>query len=264
MIKKLLAVAMLLSISACATLQEEINKFVKQPEVTYQSISVGKIAMDGIELNPTFNINNSNDFAIPVDIVSYDFTFNNRKIFSGETAEIGTLPAKDNKDVMLSINLNQETLASLQQLLLTDKKLDYQIKGSVKAMGLVLPFEKSDTFYIPEISIADVKVVNANLSQLNVLLSIDVNNQNDFGLPLETLDYSVSTGNQLLFSGALNNQSISQGKNNIQLPLSIKLNSIFNSVFDILANPQLPLHFEIKSPVFNKSYDQSMNLTSFF
>lgn len=264
MIKKLLAITLLLQISACANLQQEINKFVKQPEVTYQSISVGKVSMQGIELNPTFKIDNNNSFAIPVDVVSYDFTLNDKKMFAGETQAIGSLAANNSKDVTLSIDLTQETLASFQQLLVKDKKLDYQVKGSVKAMGLVVPFEKSDTLYVPDISVADVKVVNASLSDLQLLLSIDVDNQNNFSLPLETLNYSVSTGGQFLFDGALNNQQISQGKNNIQLPLSIKLDTIFTSVFSILANPELPLHIEINSPLFNKSFDQSMNLTSFF
>jgi LEA14-like dessication related protein len=264
MIKKLLAITMLLQVTACATLQQEINKFVKQPEVTYQSISVGSISPSGIELNPTFNISNKNDFAIPVDIVSYDFSLNNKQMFTGETAEIGTLPAQNNKDVTLSIDLTQATLASLQQLLLKDKKLNYLIKGKVTGMGLQIPFERSDTLYVPEISIADVKVVNVDLSQLDILLSIDVNNQNDFTLPIGNLDYSVSTGGNSLFKGALNNQRISTGQNNMQLPLTIKLDSIFSSVFAILANPELPLQFEINSPLFSQSFEQSMNLSSFF
>ncbi|WP_413699526.1 LEA type 2 family protein [Psychromonas sp. KJ10-10] len=264
MIKKILAITLLLQISACANLQQEINKFVKQPEVTYQSISVGKVSMEGIELNPTFKIDNNNSFAIPVDVVSYDFTLNNKKLLAGETQAIGSLVANNSKDVTLSIDLTQESIVSLQQLLFKDKKLDYQVKGSVKAMGLVVPFEKSDTLYVPDISIADVKIINASLSNLELLLSIDVNNQNSFALPLEALNYSVSTGSQFLFEGALNNQQISQGKNNIQLPLSIKLDAIFTSVFAILANPELPLHFEINSPLFSHSFDQSMNLTSFF
>jgi LEA14-like dessication related protein len=264
MIKKLLVVTILVMISACSTLQNELKNYVKQPEVTYKSISVGKVSMDVIELNPTFNIANKNEFPIPIDVVTYELSLNNKKMLAGETKEIGTLPANNAKDVTLALDLTQETLTSLQQLLFKDKKLDYQVKGSVKAMGLAIPFEKSATLYVPEIKISDVQVINASFSQLDILLSVDVDNQNAFSLPLETLNYSVSSGGKALFKGDIKNHKIAQGKNNIQLPLSIKPNDLFTSVFGLLLSPELPLHFEINSPLFSTSYDQSLNLSSFF
>jgi LEA14-like dessication related protein len=264
MIKKLLIVTILALITACSTLQKELSNYVKQPEVTYKSMSLGKVSMDVIELNPTFNISNKNDFSIPIDTVIYDLSLNNKKMLTGETDKIGTLPANTDKDVIISLDLSQETLTSLQQLLFKDKKLDYQVKGSVKVMGLVIPFEKSETLYLPEIKIRDIQVTNATFSQLDLQLSIDIINQNTFNLPLETLNYSVSSGGKTLFKGDLKNHKIEQGKNNIQLPMNIKLDYLFSSVFGLLANPELPLHFEINSPLFIKSYDQSLNLSSFF
>lgn len=263
-IKKLLVIAAIVLMSACSTLQQELKNYVKQPEVTYKSISVGKISMDTIELNPTFNVANKNAYSIPIDTVNYELSLNNKKMLVGETNKVGTLPANSAKDIILSLALTQETLTALQQLLFKDKKLDYQVKGSVTAMGLAIPFEQSATLYVPEIKISDLQVVKASFNQVDILLSIDVDNQNSFNLPLETLNYSVSSGGKALFSGDLKNHKIAQGQNTIQLPLSIKLNELFSSVFSLLSNPELPLHFEVKSPLFSKSYDQSLNLSSFF
>ncbi len=93
---------------------------------------------------------------------------------------------------------------------------------------------------------------------------MDIDNQNNFVLPLETLSYSVSSGNKALFNGDLKNNKLAEGKNNLQLPLSIKPNDLFSSVFGMLASPKLPLHFEVKSPLFTKSHDQSLDLSAFF
>jgi len=264
MIKKSLIVAMMMIISACSTLQKELKNHVKTPEVNYQSISLGKVAMDSIELNPIFNIANKNAFSLPINTINYELSLNNEKMFAGETEAIGTLPANSDKNVSLSIDLTKETLTSLQQLLFKDKKLNYQVKGNVNVMGLAIPFEKSATLYVPEIKIIDFKVVNASFTQLDIILSVAIDNQNAFSLPLENVNYSVTSNNKSLFKGELKSQNIAQGKNNIQLPLSIKPNELFNNVFALLLTPELPLHVEINTPLFNKSYDHSLNLSSFF
>lgn len=262
MIKNLIIVAAVTLLSACSSLQEGLKDYVTQPEVNYKSIALGEVSMDRIELNPTFNITNGNAFPIPVNTISYELSLNDKKMLNGETDSIGTLPANDNKDISLSIALTKETLTSLQQLLFKNRKLDYQVKGNVNALGLAIPFEKSATLYVPEITVADLKVVNASFSQLDIILSVNIDNQNDFNLPLDNVNYSVSSKGKDLFKGALTSQKIAQGKSNIQLPLSITPSDMFSNVFSMLSNPTLPLHFEINSPLFTQSYDQTLNLGS--
>jgi len=264
MIKRLLVVAVVLLLSACASLQEELKSYVKSPEVTYKSISVGKLAMELIELTPTFNIANPNGFSIPVNTLTYEFYLNNNKMLSGETQEMGTLPANGNKDVTLSIDLSQETLIALQQLLFKDKKLNYQVKGDVNAMGLTIPFEKSATLYVPEVKIRDLKVTNASFAQLDIMLNIDIENKNDLNLPLENISYSASSKEHVLFEGLLKSQEIAPGTNNIQLPITIKPTELFASLFTMLLSPELPLRFEVKSPLFNNSYEHTLNMSSLF
>jgi len=260
MIKKIFTAAAITTLTACSS----ISELVKQPEVSYKSISVGEVSMKRIELNPTFNIANTNAFTLPINSITYELTLNQQKMLDGETENIGSLPANGNKDVSLSLALTQETLTSLQQLLFKEKKLDYQVKGNVNALGLAIPFEKSATLYVPTVSIADLKIANATFNQLDIVLSLDVDNQNDFSLPLDNLNYAVSTKGNALFKGELNNQKVSEGKSTIQLPLSIKPSDMFSNVFALLMSPEIPLHFEITSPLFTKSYDQTVNLTSFF
>jgi len=264
MLKKLMFVTAIALLTACTALQEGLKDYVQQPDVSYKSFAIGEVSMDRIELNPTFNIANNNAFSLPVNSISYELSLNDEKMLDGETDAIGTLPANGNKDVSLSLALTKETLTSLQQLLFKERKLDYQVKGNVNSLGLAIPFERSSTIYIPEVSIADLEVVNASFSQLDIILSVDVDNQNDFSLPLDDVNYSVSSKGNELFKGALNSQKITEGKSNLQLPLTIKPSDMFSNVFSLLLSPELPLHFEITSPLFTKSYDETINLTSFF
>ncbi|GLS89504.1 hypothetical protein GCM10007916_05710 [Psychromonas marina] len=264
MIKKLLVVTMVVIISACSTLQKELSNYVKEPEVTYKSIAVGKMSMEAIELIPTFNVVNKNDFSLPISAITYELSLNNKKMLMGESDDIGTLSANAEQDVSLSLDLTKETIVSLQQLLFKDKKLDYQIKGGVKAMGFTIPFEKSATLYVPDVTINDLQVNSATFNELDIVLSIDIDNKNEFSLPLEDVSYSVSSQGKKLFQGGLESQKIAQGKNTIQLPLTIKPSDLFNNVFSLLLSPELPLKFEVTTPMFTKTYDQSINLGSFF
>lgn len=264
MIKKLLAVAIVCTLSACASLQEELKNYVSQPEVTYKSIAIGEASMERLELTPTFNVTNPNSFPIPIDTVAYELSLNNKKMLAGETKAIGMLPGNGNKDVTLAIELTKETLSSLQQLLFKDRKIDYQIKGDVTAAGIAIPFEKSATLYIPDVKVSDLKVSNASFEQLDFVLVVAIDNQNEFSLPLEDVSYAVSSKGKALFNGALKNTKIAQGSNSVEIPVSIKPSDLFSSVFSLLLTPELPLHFEITSPLFTKSYDHPLNLNSFF
>jgi len=264
MFKKILLGALVLTTTACSTLQHELKNHLNKPEVNYKSISVGKLAIDAIELNPTFNVLNKNAFPIPIDKATYELYLNNDKVLQGTTNSIGTLPATQDKDVTLSLNLTNETLISLQHILLRDKQLNYQVKGNVIAFGLTLPFEKSDTLYVPELDVVDMQVINATFTQLDIMLKLKVDNANKFNLPLENIHYSVSSNKSILFNGDIKNQNISKGSNTIELPITIKPNKLFSNIFALLNNPILPLHFEINTPLFNKSYDHSLNLSSFF
>ena len=108
------------------------------------------------------------------------------------------------------------------------------------------------------------KYEQEGLILLGLFGSYAKDNQNDFSLPLDNVDYSVSSKGNTLFQGGLKNQQIGKGKTNIQLPLTIKPNDLFSNVFSMLLNPELPLTFEIETPLFSKSYEQSLNLSSFF
>ena len=50
MIKKLLVGALVLTTTACTTLQHEFKNYLNKPVVNYKSISVGKLAIDAYDV----------------------------------------------------------------------------------------------------------------------------------------------------------------------------------------------------------------------
>ncbi|NRA59341.1 MAG: LEA type 2 family protein, partial [Psychrobium sp.] len=90
----------------------------------------------------------------------------------------------------------------------------------------------------------------------------NIDNKNDFKLPLDNITYSISSGVNKLFTGKLSQQNIGHGKNNIQVPLTIASSALFKNVFSLLKNPNIPLTIAVDSPMFSFSETKVVNFKS--
>jgi LEA14-like dessication related protein len=264
MLKKIILLVLAITVSACSTLQSLMKESIEEPEITYKSVSVGQLTHDKIELKPTFSITNNNGFTIPIDTLKYEFSFNQKTMIKGETNKVGDLPANQSTDVTLAIDLTKDILAAIKDVLFKEGKIDYIIKGEVEVLGFNFPFEKASTLFKPTVSLGKLTIKKADFKQVDIVVNLTVGNQNDFTLPLDLLSYSVSSGGNQLVAGSLKNQSIKQGTNLLQIPLSINPSRLFSSIFSLLQNPKLPLSFNVSSGAFEHSLQQTLNLESLF
>ncbi|NRA84005.1 MAG: LEA type 2 family protein [Gammaproteobacteria bacterium] len=256
------ACACAILLSSCASLSQQISQHVTAPKMTYQSLAIGHITNDSIQLLPTFTVFNSNQFPLPINSVSYQLSLNNQQLVAGNANNVGTLAANGSKDVTLSLDLGKQSLGSLQQLLFKHGQVDYAIDGTVNVMGLTIPFHQQSTLFMPKVSFKQMKVVNGNFSQVDLMLEVEIDNKNDFNLPLDNLSYKITSGSTSLFSGSLRQQTISNGRQLIQLPLSFKPNLMFSNVLGLLRQPTLPLTIKITSPLFSSTHQTSLNLAN--
>jgi LEA14-like dessication related protein len=264
MIKKVMLLVLAITVSACSTLQNLMKENIKEPEITYKSMSIGQLSRDNIELKPTFSIANNNGFTIPIDTLKYELSFNQKAMIKGATDKVGDLPANQSTDVTLAINLTKDALAAIKDVLFKEGKIDYIIKGEVEVLGFIFPFEKASTLFKPTLSLGKLTIKKAGFKQADIVVNLTVANQNDFTLPLDFLSYSVSSGANQLVAGSLKDQSIKQGTNLLQIPLSINPSKLFSSIFSLLQNPKLPLRFNFSSGAFEHSLQQTLNLESLF
>jgi len=102
------------------------------------------------------------------------------------------------------------------------------------------------------------------MRKLDLVVNVIVENNNDFVLPLDNINYSIATAGRDLVSGQLVNQQISQGVNQLQLPISIETSKLVTSLFAAMRQPNIPLQIKIESPLFSVDKTQSINLKSLF
>ncbi len=245
-------------ITACSNMEEAVKKNFKEPEITFKTLSIGDVSSSGIQLNPVFEVLNTNFYTIPLDQLSYELSFNEKTMLNGAIQDIGSLPANKSVDVTIPLNLNGETLDSFQELLVNNEKLAYSIKGKVKVLAINIPFKEEGVFYRPSISLGSFSVEESSFSRVKLNMSVKITNPNDFVLPISDLNYRLASGDKVLFDGGIENTELKQGENEIKIPLEIKPEELFSNVFSLLRDPKLPLEFSVDSPL--QHVDKSMQL----
>jgi LEA14-like dessication related protein len=88
----------------------------------------------------------------------------------------------------------------------------------------------------PKVQLADVEVVNANLASLELMVTIRVDNPNDFDLNFSKLRYNMVAGGLAVASGTLDDQvSVpASGHSLIKLPLAIDAGNALKLAHDLL------------------------------
>ncbi len=264
LLKSIALTLTLLILAGCKSLEQAVKTVVQKPTISYQTLSIGSLANDSVQLKPVFSVTNNNAYSIPIDNFSYQLSFNGANMLNGSSGAIGKLPALGSKNVELSIPVNKEVFRSFRELLLNNKKLDYTIKGSAQIMGFQIPFEKSATFYRPSFSLGKIKVKQASFENLVLETSLQIDNPNNFSIPLKDINYSITSGAKNIFSGAIVEKNISTGSNKITIPIQIQPKALFSNMLSLLSNPNLPIAVKVDSPLISKTKQYNLNLKEFF
>ena len=259
--KKLLPFTIVLPLLACSMLGNVAKEVVKKPSVAFQSFSLGEMSMQAITLKPVFRVRNPNGFTIPVDAFNYTLTVNQKNMLDGMINNIGSLPANGYKDITVDLTISKDTLNAFISLFTRHDVIDYAVAGHAQVMGFRLPFNHSDRFTKPSVTIGDLKVEKANFNGVQLKAALLVDNKNTFSLPLDAIDYEVAAKGKSLFTGKVSKTTLNQGKNQVVLPLTFQPSQLFPSVLSIMQNPNVPLTFSLNTPFGKHNVTKSLNLS---
>lgn len=134
-----------LTLSGCAT----VGRAVQPPVVTLQKVDLAELDFSRQTFVLSFDVQNPNSFALPVNHVSYGVKLDDQQFASGESIADFTIPA--NGDGKFAISVELDLLRTAPQLLYTvrdaaSRDLPYELRGKL-GIGLPLvaqlPFRKS-------------------------------------------------------------------------------------------------------------------------
>ena len=117
---------------------------LKEPTVQIESIEVGAIDFEGIEVNVLGKVTNPNDKDIKVDEWFYKVYLNDTLITDFKDEEGLELMALEETPLQLPLRLEYSRLGSALQEFLSKKEATMKIEGALKSGWIRVPFKKEE------------------------------------------------------------------------------------------------------------------------
>lgn len=129
----------LLTASALMNGCAAVGVAVQSPVVTLQKVDLADLDFSQQTFVLNFDVSNPNNFALPVNYVSYGVKLDDQQFASGEAVAEFTIPARGDGQFAISVDL--DLLRTAPQLLYTvreatQRDLPYELKGK---LGIDLP-----------------------------------------------------------------------------------------------------------------------------
>ena len=116
----------------------------------------------------------------------------------------------------------------------------------------------------PEVFIDAIKIENASLSGLTALLTLNVQNPNDFALNANGLDYAMSlAGTNIITGESKSNMTVpALGSGKIEVPVRISYAAIIETIPKVMEAGVADYHFNgsIHTRLFNIPFDKTDQL----
>lgn len=243
--KYILLLPVMLVISGCQAIQNLADN-IRKPSLSVTDVRITDFAFDEIELTYDVEIDNPNPVAVQMVSYDYDFKINNNEFIQGNQDKQLRIESAGTSTFQLPMRLNFQELYSLFNSLRGQDEADYQLLANLDfdlpVLGeTTLPLEKSGSLpmiKLPKINVSSLKVNDINFSQADLVLNLEVDNPNGFGLLVNALTYNLDVNERNWVDGS-NSKNISISENqtsSIAIPISLNITEIGSSVIQLLNN----------------------------
>lgn len=241
-------------ISGCQAIQN-LGDSIRKPSLSIANVRVTDFAFDEIELTYDVEVDNPNPVALQMLGYGYDFDINGNDFIKGDTDKELRIESSGASTFQLPVRLNFSELYNLFSGLKGRDEADYKLAANLDFDLPVLgrtsvPLEKSGSvpmLKLPKINVSSLKVEDVNFSRANLMLNLNVDNPNGFGLLVNALSYNLDVNGQNWVDGQ-NERQLTINKNNsnqLSIPISVNITEIGTSVIQLLNNSQ-ELDFNLK------------------
>tara|TARA_B110001454_G_C12723072_1_gene435703 strand:+ start:14731 stop:15192 length:462 start_codon:yes stop_codon:yes gene_type:complete len=131
-----------LAFSGCETLGV-LQSLIEPPKVDVESVNIGKVGMEGIDLEVNLKVNNPNSAALNIDKFKYDLAIGDSSLFSGVYDKKVELKSNDMTHVMIPVKLDYKSARAAVENYLFKSIRDYKLKGSLSSGAFTVPIEGS-------------------------------------------------------------------------------------------------------------------------
>lgn len=196
-----------LSLTTCQTLSSAL----REPVVSLQSVEFAGINFKGVDLLCKVRVQNPNVFDIPFPEVGWELFINTNSFIKGVVKNDQRIKAQNTVLVNVPVNLDFLEVIRTFGSLKGRSSADYRIALAAKfnlpvlgdkvwnfAHGGVLPMPQA-----PKLSAPSMRVERADLTKVEILASLNVENPNAFELPPPSLAYDYLVNRNSFLKGTV-------------------------------------------------------------
>jgi len=257
----ILVIIICLSLTTCETLQT----IILQPIISFHSVRLEGINLNGVQLLNFIQIENPNGFEIPFPEIGWDLFVNANSFISGVIRNNQRLRARDSTLVEVPVNLDYLGVFNSFASLIGSREFNYKtafaLRFNLPVLGnMVWNLEHEGIIPLPQlprISAPSMRIGSSSLTGTEIIVSINVNNPNGFPIPTPKISYDYQVNRNSFIRGNVENEApLSPSSNSqINIPIAINYLDLFQSFASLItarevaSNLVLTCDFDI--PLFN-------------
>lgn len=272
--KKLIIPVILLSLlttSGCAVIDAILGEGrVQEPVVNVESVNVGDVSFEALELLFDINIENPNQLGITLSSFDYELLLNEKSFVRGDQPDGMQIEAEASNTVRVPISLTFRDIIESVQSVAREDSSQYQFKSgfafNLPVIGDVrIPVQRTGAIPVikkPSLNIASFNIENISFTGADAVLRLKLNNPNFFSFELKQLQYNFSIdGINVLRGTADKSITITQDdESTIEIPLSLNFVDFGQSIYRILRGEQDAQFRFTGSALFDSSIDFFQNI----
>ncbi len=238
----IITTAAIVFLNGCMALQDLAE--TQKPALSIADVRATDFSFNEIELTFDIEVKNPNPVALQLLSYGYDFNINGNTFVKGDQEKGLMIEASGQSIVQIPVQLNFQQLYNLFSSLRGEEEADYKLLADLSfdlpVVGkTTLPIEKSGSVpmvKIPEINAANLEVRNLSFSEANLILKLEVDNPNGFGLIAESINYNLEVNGEDWIESSVTNQiNITENsEQQISLPISLNPGEIGLSIVQVL------------------------------
>jgi LEA14-like dessication related protein len=200
--RKIALVAPLLLLAACAGLNELAASAVQKPKLTFRSVSLTAVDLEGATLAFTWDLENPNGFGVNLARVGWTIDVEGTRVASGDLPGGVEIRANGTAPLTFPVHVRYRDVPGIVSLLGSKKDaVRYKLAGTVgirTPLGILdVPMSREDKLRLPstpQFALDGLSIRSLGFSEIVLDVKLRVRNPNAFALPLGKLEYALALG----------------------------------------------------------------------
>jgi len=218
------------SLTTCETL----SAVLQEPLVSLQSVELTGLSFTGAQLLCKVRVENPNVFDIPFPETGWQFFINTNSFISGVISNKEDIRARRSTLIEVPVKIDYLDIFNSFSSLIGSQKADYKValalKFSIPVLGdKVWNFVHEGEFpilHLPTIRFGSIRVKNISLTNLEIEVNWEVENNNYFAMNVKDLNYNLTVNNSTWSTGRVSNAPQIGANRRTTIPMTFSINSL--------------------------------------